>query len=267
APPRQAQPQRAEWSVAGREQPVARRERVDEGRFPPAGAGRGKDERLAAGRLEHLLQVAEQSGRQVGERRRAVILHRTIHRAQDALGNVGRPWDEQEVTAGHKGVLDERGKTKREPAALASRIRLSYAATPAPQPHGWVGIGPPKVRGGKLLRSRCRSRSRPLRALRNMRAACRGGSEAPPRTVAPPLRRRSAPSRTAATPARTRKGARPGRHAPLPDSSPPACAAAPNERPAVRPACRSPSRRRSSRSRSVPDRSETSAARAGACLR
>src|SRR5205807_1226425 len=127
--------------------PVAGRQCVDEGRFPPAGAGRRKDEWLGSGRLEHLLQVAEQSGRQVGERRRAVILHRTIHRAEDALGYVGRPWNEQEVTAGHKVVLDERGKTKREPSALASPIRLSYAATLAPQPHGWVGAGPPYGEG------------------------------------------------------------------------------------------------------------------------
>src|SRR4029077_17783464 len=62
----QVDPQVAELSVAGREQPVAGRQRVDEGRFPPAGAGRGKDERLARGRLEDLLQVSEQARRQVG---------------------------------------------------------------------------------------------------------------------------------------------------------------------------------------------------------
>jgi hypothetical protein len=83
-----------ELSVAGREQPVAGRQRVDEGRFPAARAGRLKNEGLAGGRPEYLLQVAEQAGRQVGKRGGAVVLHRAVHRAQDPLGHVGRAWDE-----------------------------------------------------------------------------------------------------------------------------------------------------------------------------
>jgi hypothetical protein len=110
---RQVDPQVAELSVAGREHSVAGRQRVDEGCFPPAGAGRGKKKRLARGGPEHLLQVAEQAGRQVGERRRAVILHGAVHRAQDPVGHVGRSRDEEKITAGHSVVLDERGKGKR----------------------------------------------------------------------------------------------------------------------------------------------------------
>src|SRR5205823_11293225 len=56
-------PQVAELPVAGREDPVARRPGVDERRFPPAGAGRGEEERLPRRRLEYRAEIAEQSGR------------------------------------------------------------------------------------------------------------------------------------------------------------------------------------------------------------
>src|SRR5947208_2675028 len=99
-------------SALGREQAVAGRQRVHEGSFPPARPRRGKNERLAGGRLEHLLQVAEQSGRELGERGGAMIFHGAVHRAQDPLRDVGRPWDEQEVAAGHKNHHRREGKNK-----------------------------------------------------------------------------------------------------------------------------------------------------------
>ena len=57
-PLREVDPQVAELAQAHRDDPVPRRQRVDERRFPAAGACRGKDERLSGGGLEDLLQVA-----------------------------------------------------------------------------------------------------------------------------------------------------------------------------------------------------------------
>ena len=173
-PLRQVDPQVAELSVARREQTVAGRQRIDERRFPAAGPRRGKDEWLAGGGLEHLLQVAEQAGRQVGERGRAVILHGAVHRAQDPLGHVGRSWDEEEITAGHKVVLDEREKqSENRRLSLVDWAKLrGHPRTATPR----MGrSAPPKLRGGNFLHHRHRIRNRSARALRNMRAACCGG--------------------------------------------------------------------------------------------
>src|SRR2546423_11952733 len=106
-------------------------------------------------------------------------------------GTLVGPGTNRKLRPGIKTILDERGKTKREPAALASPVRLSYAATPAPQPYGWVGRGPPRVRGDHVVRRRRRTPSRSPPALQNTRAARRGDSGGPPPSVAPPVRQRS----------------------------------------------------------------------------
>src|SRR6266550_2907813 len=103
-------PQVAELAVPRREHPIARRERVDERRLPPAGAGRGEDERLPRRRLEDFPEIAEQAGGQLGERRGAVVLHRAVHGAEDSLGYVRGAGDEQEVAAGHKKLPQREGK-------------------------------------------------------------------------------------------------------------------------------------------------------------
>src|SRR2546423_13952637 len=84
-------------------------------------------------------------------------------------GTLVGPGTNRKLRPGITTILDERGKTKREPAALASPIPLSYAATPAPQPYGWVGRGPPRepqhnpVRGAGGLRGAlaCKAPSAP----------------------------------------------------------------------------------------------------------
>ena len=126
-------PEVTELPVARCQEAIARRHRVDQRRFPPSGTGRREDERLSRRRLEDLPDVAEQSGGEVGERGRAVILHGAIHRAEDALGHVGRAGDEQEGAAGHTlGPRKRRGKTQRDSA-------LSYSAafaSPTPRMGG-----------------------------------------------------------------------------------------------------------------------------------
>src|SRR5213594_902287 len=103
-------PQVAELAVPRREHAIARRERVDERRLPPAGAGRGEDERLPHRRLEDLSEIAEQAGGQFRERRGAVVLHRAVHGAEDSLGYVRGAGDEQEIAAGHKKRPQREGK-------------------------------------------------------------------------------------------------------------------------------------------------------------
>src|SRR6266705_792546 len=136
-------PQVAELAVPRREHPIARRERVDQRCLPPAGAGRGEDERLPRRRLEGFPEIAEQAGGQLGERRGAVVLHRAVHGAEDSLGYVRGAGDEQEIAAGHKKRPQREGKN------TASGLR--YSATSVPQPLGWVGASPPKLRGANSL--------------------------------------------------------------------------------------------------------------------
>src|SRR5207247_2707046 len=109
----------------------------------PAGAGRGEDERLPRCRLEDFPESAEQAGSQLGERRGAVVLHRAVHGAEDSLGYVRGAGDEQEIAAGH------RKRPQREGKNTASGLR--YSATSVPQPLGWVGASPPKLRGANSL--------------------------------------------------------------------------------------------------------------------
>ena len=92
-------PQMAELPEARREKPIAGRKGVGERRFPGAGTGRGEDEYLTRGGLEHLLQIAEQAGRQLRELGGAVILHCDHHRPLNAVGNIRGPGNEQEIAA------------------------------------------------------------------------------------------------------------------------------------------------------------------------
>src|SRR5256886_12160584 len=116
----QVDPQMAELPVARGEDAVSRRQRIDEGRLPAAGAGGREDECLAGGGLEEVFQVAEQPG---GERRKGggpVVFHGAVHRAEDPIGHVRRTGNEQEIAAGHGGR--PRGERERGDArAVGSR--------------------------------------------------------------------------------------------------------------------------------------------------
>src|SRR5207244_11793300 len=121
-PLRQIDPQVAELPEARREDAVARGKRVRERRLPAAGARAREDKHLSGRGLEDLLQILEQGKRQLWKGGRAVILHRAVHGAQDALGDVRGTGNEEEVATGyprHRGVLRMGRKTKREPAPIA----------------------------------------------------------------------------------------------------------------------------------------------------
>jgi len=85
-------PQHREIAGLEHEDPVAGRERVRKRRFPGAGAGRWKDHNRRGG-LEHALEAVEHLAAETRERGAAVIDGRLCHRAQHAVGHVGRSGD------------------------------------------------------------------------------------------------------------------------------------------------------------------------------
>src|SRR5207245_6123216 len=152
---RQIDPQVAELAEARRQDAGAGGERVRERRLPAAGVGAREDKHLSGRGFEDLLQILEQGKRKLRKGGRAVILHRAVHGAQNALGDVRGTGNEEEVATGyprHRGVLRMGRKTKREPAALAE-------VTPAP-PFSTPCAGPTTTRSG---RGTPRSGERPVR--------------------------------------------------------------------------------------------------------
>ena len=77
-------PQRRELAGLDHQHAVAGRERVDQRRFPGAGAGRGIDDHRLGG-LEDGLDAFEHALGELGEFRAAVIDHRRVDRAQHAI--------------------------------------------------------------------------------------------------------------------------------------------------------------------------------------
>ena len=84
----------------GHQHAIAGRKRVDERRFPRAGARRGIDHDLALRRLEDAFHAGEAALAQRSEVRAAVIDRRKVDGAQHAVRDVRRARDLQEVTAG-----------------------------------------------------------------------------------------------------------------------------------------------------------------------
>src|SRR5687768_17481693 len=96
-------PQRGEMAGLVHQHAVARRQRVDERRFPGAGAGRGIDHHFALRALEHALHPGKAILADVGEVRTAMVDGGEIDGAQHAVGHVGRSRDLQQVAAGPTG--------------------------------------------------------------------------------------------------------------------------------------------------------------------
>ena len=136
-------PQGREVAGLGHQHAIAGRKRVDQRRFPGAGAGSRVDHDLALRRLEDALHAGEHRLAEIGEFRAAMIHRRQVDRAQHAIRDVGRTRDLQEVTAGACGAcwystsLDElprcaprQGARRRGPVRhTASRGRYSTDAS------------------------------------------------------------------------------------------------------------------------------------------
>ncbi len=98
-------PQRGELAGLHHQHAVAGRERVDQRRFPGAGARRGIGDYRIGG-LENGLDAVEALLRELGEFRPAVVDHRGVHRPQHAVGQRGRSRNLQEVASNRtRGVL------------------------------------------------------------------------------------------------------------------------------------------------------------------
>jgi hypothetical protein len=89
----------AELAEAGDEHFVARSKRVGERSFPGAGAARREDDDLPLFGLEDSLQPLVKRQGQLGEVRGPMILHGDMHRPQDAVRNIGRAGNEQEIAS------------------------------------------------------------------------------------------------------------------------------------------------------------------------
>ena len=92
-------PLRRELAGLDHQHAVAGRQRVDQRRFPRAGAGRGVDDDRIGG-LENGLDAVEAALGELGEFRAAMVDDRRVHRPQHAVGQRRRAWDLQEMTPG-----------------------------------------------------------------------------------------------------------------------------------------------------------------------
>ncbi len=94
-------PQMGELAGAGDQYAVAFLQRVDQRRFPGPGAGGGEDADDTLG-AEHRAEFLDDLPPQGAEFRAAVVDGVAVHRAQHAIGQVGRAWRVQEVPAGYE---------------------------------------------------------------------------------------------------------------------------------------------------------------------
>ena len=112
---------------------VAGRQRVHQRGFGGAGAGRRKHDHRAAG-LEHHAKPFEDIGGQLRELGTAVIDDRLIHRAQDAIGNVGGAGDLKEVSTGVQhgtGEFTARTNHRQTDERLVSRSLIGHQLPPS----------------------------------------------------------------------------------------------------------------------------------------
>ena len=141
---------------------VARRQRVDERRFPCAGSGsRVDDDRLAC--IEDRSDAPEDRKPELRELGTAMVDRRPIDRAQHAVGNVRRSRNLQEVTPGRMAVVAEHW------SVAQGRPTPLTAAPVGAASEASVGIVHSSD-GARARRARARARARP---------ASRGGCRAP----------------------------------------------------------------------------------------
>ncbi len=99
-------PQMTELTKTRREYFVTRRECVGDCGFPATGAGRRKHKRRATLSAEHFFQTRKNGAGQRRKRWRTMVFHRYHHRAQHAIGHVGRTGYKQKVTTSHLYLLE-----------------------------------------------------------------------------------------------------------------------------------------------------------------
>src|SRR5207245_7820702 len=66
-------------------------------------------------------------------------------------GTLVGPGTNRKLRPGIRHVLGREEKQSENRRLSLKLLGLTYSATPTPQPNGWVGLGPPKLRGDKRL--------------------------------------------------------------------------------------------------------------------
>ena len=131
-PLRHLRPERRELAGLEHQHGIAGRQRVDERRFPCAGARRWiHDDR--AGGLKHSLQAGRASRARRGKRRAAMIDRRLRDGAQDAIGHVGRPGNLEEVVGPASSLecsISRRMKILAGRSRVATRLGIVAASQP-----------------------------------------------------------------------------------------------------------------------------------------
>src|SRR5438067_5167230 len=94
-------PEVTEMPKARHQDFIARGQGIGHGGLPSAGAGGWKDKYLAGLRFKDLFDILKQRQSKPWQIQRPHILLRDMHGVHDTLGDVGRSWDEKEITSGH----------------------------------------------------------------------------------------------------------------------------------------------------------------------
>ncbi len=97
-----AAPEHGELAGLAHQHLVAGLQRVDDGGFPGAGAGRGIDDHGLFG-AEHALHAGQHGKADLGEFRTAMIETGHVHGPQHPVGDVGRSWNLEEMPSSMHG--------------------------------------------------------------------------------------------------------------------------------------------------------------------
>ncbi len=175
-------PQRGEVAGLPHQHQVAGRQRVHQSRFPRAGARRRIDDHRLFG-LENLAHAAKHLLGQRVELGSAVIDRRIIHRPQDAVRDVGRPGNLQEMPSGWD-VSSGASESSFRRSLPAFAVALLYTTCQSESRGRWIGFNAiarstlPEVGGRAAARSDHRGRTAAGRQAERARAqraarACR----------------------------------------------------------------------------------------------
>src|SRR5665213_1944061 len=139
---------------------IARRQRVDDRRFPGAGARRGKDDHRAGG-LEDLLAAVEHRPGERGELRAAVVDDWHVHGAKHAIWHRARTGNLQKMSSlmlGH-GYLVRCGQPHiaLNYSSYNQQIVCIFASTACPSK---AYVGSPEIPFAAPFRARSASRER-----------------------------------------------------------------------------------------------------------
>src|SRR5581483_10991581 len=130
-----AAPEHRKLAGLGQQHLVAGRQRVDEGCFPGACAGRGKDDHRVLG-AKNPLQSGHDGVAEFGEFWTAMVKARHVHRPQYPIRYIGRAWNLKKMPSCMQGHLSSFPGQISEAIALTSICRGALSPSrPIPSTH------------------------------------------------------------------------------------------------------------------------------------